>query len=98
MYCLDSQVETLVFKSQGSLSNGYYTDLLQGHMTEKEEIQGARYIDHDMGLDVGPSSQSFFFPRSHSSPFSCPYAGIYTWSSDCVKLNITYIYIIILHF
>lgn len=50
------------FKSQGSLSNGYYTNLLQGHMTEKGEILEAGFIDHNMDLDVRPFSQSFLFP------------------------------------
>lgn len=52
MYCPDSQVETLVFKSQGSLSNGYYTDLLQGYVTKKREILEEEYVYHYMDLYV----------------------------------------------
>lgn len=59
IYCRDSQVETIVFRSQGPLSNGYYTDLLQGHMTEKGAISDVRCVYHYMDFYVGSSTQSF---------------------------------------
>lgn len=64
IYHRDSQVETIVFKSQGPLSNGYYTDLLQGHMTEKGAIQDVRCVYHYMDFYVSSSSQSFFYNLS----------------------------------
>lgn len=64
IYHRDSQVETIALKSLGRLSNGYYTDLLQGHMTEKETIQDVRCVYHYMDFYVSSFSQLFFYNLS----------------------------------
>lgn len=57
------------FKSPGELSSGCYADLLlQGHVTETEEILRARYVDHDTHLYVDPPSSSFSLLSHPSRP------------------------------